>query len=276
MTRKIRVTREILIHSFLILVGIGIIFPFVWMLCTALKPSTEVLSWPPVILPKHPTIQSFITVFVKWPFARFLFNSAFITLVATVCILISSSLAGYVFAKIRFFGRDLIFYIILATAIIPIQGYLIMLYLIIVKLQWVNTYQGLLAPLIIMSFGIFFLRQNILNIPSELIDSARLDGASEFRIYAQIILPMSSSALGALAIYAFAVTWGEFIWPLVVVNVREMYTAELGLALFQSRFFVQYGPITAGATVCMLPAFLIFVIFRRKIMEGVALTGMKG
>ncbi len=276
MTRKIRVTREVLIHSFLILVGIGIIFPFVWMLCTALKPSTEILSWPPVILPKHPTMHSFITVFVKWPFARFLFNSVFITSVATVCILISSSLAGYVFAKIRFFGRDLIFYIILATAIIPIQGYLIMLYLIIVKLQWVNTYQGLLAPLIIMSFGIFFLRQNILNIPSDLIDSARLDGASEFRIYAQIILPMSSSALGALAIYAFAVTWGEFIWPLVVVNVKEMYTAELGLALFQSRFSVQYGSITAAATVCMLPAFIIFIIFRRKIMEGVALTGMKG
>jgi len=276
MTRKIRIARELLIHSFLILIGIVIIFPFVWMLCTALKPPTEVLSWPPVILPQHPIFNNFITVFTKWPFARFFFNSILVTSVATFCILLTSSLAGYVFAKIRFFGRDLIFYIILATAIIPVQGYLVMLYLIIVKLQWVNTYQGLLFPLIIMSFGIFFLRQNILNIPSELIDSARLDGASEFRIYAQIILPLSSSALGALAIYAFAVNWGDFIWPLVVVNMKEMYTAELGLALFQNRFFVQYGPVTAASTVCMLPAFVIFIIFRRKIVEGVTLTGMKG
>ena len=151
-----------------------------------------------------------------------------------------------------------------------------MLYLLIVKLQWVNTYQGILAPLVIMSFGIFFLRQDIYTIPDELIDAARIDLASEFRIYARIIVPMSSSALGALAIYAFSVTWGQFIWPLVVVNTREMYTTELGLAMFQKRFAVDYGSVSAAAAVLILPVLIAFVIFRRRIVKGITLTGLKG
>lgn len=274
--RVFGMTKELLIHIFLILIAITMLFPFFWMFCTALKPPTEVLSWPPVILPKYPTLGNFIAVFTKWPFARFFFNSILITSVATFCILLTSSAAGYVFAKIKFFGRDLIFYIILATAIIPVQSYLIMLYLVIVKFHWINTYQGILAPLIIMSFGIFFLRQNIYAIPDELIDAARIDGASEFFIYSRIILPMTGSALAALGIYAFSVTWAQFIWPLVVVNTKEMYTTELGLAMFQKRFTVEYGAISAAAAVCVLPALIMFMVFRRGIVRGVTLTGMKG
>lgn len=274
--RVFGMTKELLIHIFLILIAVTMVFPFFWMFCTALKPPAEVLSWPPIILPKHPTPENFGAVFTKWPFARFFFNSILITSVATFCILITSSAAGYVFAKIRFFGRDLIFYIILATAIIPVQSYLIMLYLIIVKFQWINTYQGILAPLIIMSFGIFFLRQNIYAIPDELIDAARIDGASEFFIYSRIILPMAGSALAALGIYAFSVTWAQFIWPLVVVNTKEMYTTELGLAMFQKRFTVEYGAISAAAAVCVVPALIMFIVFRRGIVRGVTLTGMKG
>jgi len=274
--RVFGMTKELLIHFFLILIAITMLFPFFWMFCTALKPPTEVLSWPPVILPKYPTLGNFIAVFTKWPFARFFFNSVFITSVATFCILLTSSAAGYVFAKIKFFGRDLIFYIILATAIVPIQSYLIMLYLVIVKFHWINTYQGILAPLIIMSFGIFFLRQNIYAIPDELIDAARIDGASEFFIYSRIILPMTGSALAALGIYAFSVTWAQFIWPLVVVNTKEMYTTELGLAMFQKRFTVEYGAISAAAAVCVVPALIMFIVFRRGIVRGVTLTGIKG
>jgi len=274
--RVFGMTKELLIHIFLILIAITMLFPFFWMFCTALKPPTEVLSWPPVILPKYPTLGNFIAVFTKWPFARFFFNSILITSVATFCILLTSSAAGYVFAKIKFFGRDLIFYIILATAIIPVQSYLIMLYLVIVKFHWINTYQGILAPLIIMSFGIFFLRQNIYAIPDELIDAARIDGASEFFIYSRIILPMAGSALAALGIYAFSVTWAQFIWPLVVVNTKEMYTTELGLAMFQKRFTVEYGAISAAAAVCVLPALIMFMVFRRGIVRGVTLTGIKG
>ena len=274
--RVFGMTKEFLIHIFLILIAITMLFPFFWMFCTALKPPAEVLSWPPVILPKYPTLGNFIAVFTKWPFARFFFNSILITSVATLCILLTSSAAGYVFAKIKFFGRGLIFYIILATAIIPVQSYLIMLYLIIVKFRWINTYQGILAPLIIMSFGIFFLRQNIYSIPDELIDAARIDGASEFFIYSRIILPLTGSALAALGIYAFSVTWAQFIWPLVVVNTKEMYTTELGLAMFQKRFTVEYGAISAAAAVCVLPALIMFMVFRRGIVRGVTLTGIKG
>ena len=270
------VTKELLIYIFLTLVAIAMIFPFFWMFCTALKPPIEVLSWPPIILPKHPTFGNFSAVFTKWPFARFFFNSILISSVATLCVLLTSSASGYIFAKIRFFGRDIIFYVILATAIVPIQSYLVFIYLIIVKFHWIDTYQGIIAPSVIMSFGIFYLRQSIYAIPDELVDAARIDGASEFHIYSRIILPMVSSALAVLAIYVFSVTWARFIWPLVVVNTKEMYTTELGLTMFQKRFTVEYGKISAATAVCVIPILTIFVIFRRRIVKGIALTGVKG
>lgn len=280
MTTKVRkmaaITMESFIQVFLIIIAIFFIFPFIWMICTALKPATEVLSWPPIIFPKRPTMANFLYVFETAPFGRYYLNSIFVSGVSTLSILITSSLAGYVFAKIKFFSRDMIFYIILATAILPLQSYLVLLYMMVAKIGGIDTYWGLILPGMVMSFGIFFLRQNIYSIPDELIDAARIDGASELGIYIRIILPLSKSALAAIAIYAFTVKWGQLIWPLVVVSTKDKFTTELGLTAFQQRFVVQYGPISAAAVICTIPTLVVFIVFNKQIIRGLTLTGLKG
>ena len=146
-----------------------------------------------------------------------------------------------------------------------------------VGLKWLNSYQGLVAPYLIMSFGIFFMRQNIgHSIPNEMIDAARIDGASEWRIFRTVILPLSSSAMSALAIFAFMQAWAAFIWPLLVVKRQEMYTMELGLGLFQNRFTIEFGLISAGSVVSFIPVVVVFLLFRRNIVRGITLTGLKG
>jgi multiple sugar transport system permease protein len=263
-------------HELLILGSILMILPFVWMFVTSIKPSIEILSWPPSFIVKSPTLDNYRAVFHEAPFLRYFLNTFFISTISTLSILFTSSLSGFIFAKYRFPGRDILFLIFLATAMIPIQCYMISLYLLINKLGWVNTYQGIIAPILIMSFGIFFMRQNIImGIPNELLDSARIDGCSEWRIYTSIILPLSRSALGALAIFSYMEAWTFFIWPLIVINDTKFYTMELGLTMFQKRFSVDYGLISAGSIISILPILIVFLILGKNIIEGISITGLK-
>lgn len=263
-------------HIVLILGVLVSIFPFIWMAITAFKPEPETLLWPPRLLPMEPTWQNFINIFTRWPFHRFFLNSFIFAGVSTITILLTSSAAGYAFAKIKFRGRDLLFFIFLATMILPFETYMIPVYLFVNKLGWLNTYQGLILPFVIMSFGLFLMRQTIQSIPDELIDAARVDGCSEFRIYGSLILPLSKGSLSALAIYAFISVYGFFTWPLVVTTTQNMYTTELGLAMFQKAFFTEYALSMAGATVTSLPLILLFLFFQRNIITGITLTGLKG
>ena len=179
-------------------------------------------------------------------------------------------------AATPFPGRDLLFIILLSTAMVPFETYLIPLYLIAKDLKLINTYTGLFAPYLIMSFGIFLMRQNIgAAIPDELLDAARIDGCSEWRIFAQVVVPLSRSAISALAILAFMQAWMAFIWPLILATEREMYTMEVGLSIFQHRFTIEYGGITAGSTISILPILLVFLLLRRHIIRGITLTGMR-
>jgi len=252
-----------------------IVFPFVWMVGTAFKAPVDVVSLPVRILPEHPTLENFRYVLTKWPIVRFLLNSLFISAFCTFCILFGSSAAGYVYAKIAFKGRAVVFAIMLSTAILPIESYIILLYVMIAKIGWVNTYQGIIAPMVIMGFGIFFLRQNIYAIPDELLDAARLDGASELNIYLRIILPLTRSAMATFAVYAFPVVWGQFLWPLLVVNSQKLFTTELGLAMFQKREIIEYGLITAATTCVTIPVLIAYLFFRKQIVRTTVLSGLK-
>ena len=210
-------------------------------------------------------------------FHRFFLNSLVVSLLSTISIVFTSALAGFVFSKYRFPLRNLLFLLVLATAMVPLEVYILPLYVQMVRLKWLNSFQGLVAPYLIMSFGIFFMRQNIgHSIPNELIDAARIDGASEWRIFRTVILPLSASAMSALAIFAFMQAWAAFIWPLLVVKQQEMYTMELGLGLFQNRFTIEFGLISAGSVVSFIPVVVVFLLFRRNIVRGITLTGLKG
>jgi len=263
-------------HLILAPLAFLIVFPIVWMVLTSLKPSAETVLWPPRMLPKAPTFENYREVFLRWPFLRFFLNSLLVSGVSTVMILLTSSSAGYAFAKIKSRAMNVIFFIFIATIIVPFESYMIPVYLLANRLGWLDSYPGLILPFIIMAFGVFFMRQTIQAIPDELIQAARIDGCSEFAIFWRMILPLSGGPLSALAIYAFLNVWGFFTWPLIITNTQEMYTTEIGLALFQGQFFIEYGLVAAGATVTALPLLLVFFVFQRRIITAVTLTGLKG
>jgi len=263
-------------HLILAPLAFLIVFPIVWMVLTSLKPSAETILWPPKMLPQVPTLQNYYEVFVRWPFLRFFLNSVLVSGVSTVAILLTSSSAGYAFAKIKSRWLGIIFFVFIATIIVPFESYMIPVYLLVNRLGWLDSYPGLILPFIIMAFGVFFMRQTIQAIPDELIQAARIDGCSEFAIFWRMILPLSVGPLSALAIYAFLNVWGFFTWPLIITTTQDMYTTEIGLALFQSQFFIEYGLVAAGATVTALPLLLVFFVFQRRIITAVTLTGLKG
>ena len=277
MRRSGPLSTRLVVHLLLAAGGLMMVVPFVYMVATSFKPPPEVISWPPTLVPRHPTLDNYRALATKAPFARFFLNSAIMSSVSTAAILFTSTLAGYIFAKFRFPGRNILFVVLLATAMVPFETYLIPLYLVVKDLRLINTFPGLIMPYVVMSFGIFLMRQAIgSSIPDELLDAGRIDGCSEWRIFAAIVTPLSTSAIGALGILAFMQAWMAFIWPLILVTQREMYTMEVGLAMFQQRFTIEYGGITAGSTVSILPVLLVFVLLRRHIIEGMTLTGLKG
>jgi len=250
--------------------------PFIWVLMTALKTNPEINAWPPQFLPKAPTLEHFRRILSEENFLRYVLNSLIIALSSMTAILLTSSLAGFIFAKYKFPGRGVLFAIILATAIIPLEVYIIPLYLIVFSTGMMNSYISLIFPFVIMTFGVFFMRQVIMAIPDELLEAARVDGANEFWIYFRIVLALSKNGLMALGVFAFSEAWANFIWPLVVVTSKDMYTAELGLATYQRQFYIEYGPISAGAVISILPMLIVFALLRRHIMSGIATSGLRG
>jgi ABC-type glycerol-3-phosphate transport system permease component len=186
------------------------------------------------------------------------------------------TVAGYVFAKYRFPGRNLLFFLVIGTILIPIQTYIVPLYVFVRQLQWLNTYQGMIFPTIIMSSGIFFLRQSIRDIPDDLIEAMRVDGANEFTILFRLIFPLSVASIAAIAIVNWVYTWSLFIWPLIVVNQEARFTMEIGLMYFQRQFITEYGGTMAATTLSLLPVLVVFLIFRTQIIEGISYSGVKG
>ncbi|MGH7156070.1 MAG: carbohydrate ABC transporter permease, partial [Acetobacteraceae bacterium] len=239
----------VLTHAILIAGAVFMLVPMLWMLTTSFKLPNEITVWPPHFLPRVPTLDNYHGLFTAVPFLRFLINSTFYSVVATVCVIVTSAVAGAVFAKYRFPGRTLLFVLVLATAIVPFEGYMIPLYLQLVRIHWINTYQAIILPTVVMSFGIFLLRQHIASaIPDELMEAARVDGASEWWTFRRVLVPLSGNALSAVGILAFIQGWTAFIWPLLIANNQLLFNTEVGLTAFQFRFSADYGKLMAGST----------------------------
>lgn len=271
--RSVRITRYIL----LTIGALIMVIPFIWMFLTAFKTTAELNQWPPTILPETWRFENFADVFRTAPFAEYFLNSCIMATVSTFAILYTSTMAGYIFAKYRFFGKTAIFGVILATAIVPFEVYMIPVFMQLRGLELADTMGGLIAPYLVMSFGIFFMRQNISAlVPDEIIEAARADGASEFRIFFQIVLPMLGSSLAALGIFAFLEAWNAYVWPLIVVNSDALFTMELGLSQFQSAFTLNIPLVTAGSLISILPILIVYIILRRQILDSFATTGLKG
>ena len=255
--------------------SIAMVLPFYWMVLTSLKSKSEIVRIPPSFLPESLTLANYAEAWDRLEFPILLRNSVFLSTAMTALVLLSSAMVGYVFAKIEFPGRNVLFVLILSSMMIPFNVVMIPLFLLIVRLKWANSYWGIIAPGVFSSFGIFLMRQVMGALPDELLDAARIDGAGEFKIFFRVVLPLSSSPLAALGILTFMGQWDSFLWPLIVLTRADLFTLPVGLALFSNRFYTEYGPLLAGSTISVIPILALFLSAQSFFMESIALQGMK-
>lgn len=268
-----------LVYALLIVVGIASIYPFLWMFFSTVKPNTEIFRLPPTLLPEKATMAHFVYVVQQTPMGRWFLNSLYVTLIRMILSLFLCSLAGFAFAKYDFRFKGGLFIVIIASMMIPWQAILVPLYVLMVRIGWVNTYLALWVPWMAQAFGIFLMRQYMLSIPSELLDAGRIDGAGEFRLYWQIAVPLSKPALGAFGIILFLHQWTNFLWPLIILNTEEMFTLPIGLARMLSQlsyFRVEWGAVMVVATLTTLPILVIFLALQKQFISGLTLGSVKG
>lgn len=257
--------------------GVGALitaFPFFWMLATSIKPQRESVDFPPSILPQDPTFEFYVRLFTELDFARYLGNTVIVVLFGFVGLFLMA-MAGYAFAKFDFRGRRWMFFLVLATMMIPIQVTMIPTYLILNGMKLTNTLVGIALPTLVTGFSIFLFRQFMSTIPTEMLEAARIDGAGEFRIFLQIVLPMSGPILAVQVVLTFIGGWNSFLWPLIIASDQKLYTLSVGLALLNQQLAVNPSLQMAAASVMVVPILLVFVIFQRYVIQGFALSGLK-
>jgi multiple sugar transport system permease protein len=268
---------KVVVYAILVIGCLVTLVPFLWMLSTSFKSSTEIIRMPPTLVPEAPTLQSYRTIFTdpRVPLLRFYLNSIIVTLSVVAMVLFTSSLAGFIFAKYEFFGKNVLFTLILATLMIPFMIIMIPAYLILVRLHLTDSLWGLIVPSATSAFGIFLMRQFIEGIPNELIDAARIDGSSEWGIYSRIILPQMGPALATLGIFQFMATWNDYLWPLIVITTTERRTLPIMLSWYNSQHGSRQDLTMAASVLVILPITIVYFMFQRWIVRGIALTGFK-
>lgn len=250
-------------------------FPIYWMISGSLMTRSEIIRIPPDMYPKNPTFKNFISLIQHADFLRYMFNSIYIVLISTIVSVFTSVIAGYIFAKFEFFGKKILFMLVLATTMIPFQTYMVPFYILTNQMGLIDTYLGIMLPLFVTSFGIFFIRQNAFAIPDDYIDAARIDGAGEWHVFSRLIVPMLRASASALTVFQFMFGWKFFIWPLIVTNSAKKFSLEIGLQIFASQNPLDYQLQMAGAVFGMIPILFVFFFFRKKFISGIALTGIK-
>ena len=264
-----------------IIIGIGLTigalataFPFIWMVTSSVKPQQESVSYPPTILTVHPTLTYFKELFTQLDFGRYLLNTIAVVLIGFVG-LFFIAMAGYAFAKFEFRGKGFLFFLVLATMMIPVQLTMIPTYLILSRMKLTNTLFGIAMPTLVSAFGIFLFRQFMSTLPSEIFEAAKLDGAGEWLIFLRVVIPMSMPIIAVQAVLTFIAGWNSFLWPLIIANDQNLYTLSVGLSLLNKQISANPSLEMAAATLMVLPILLVFIIFQRFIVQGFALSGLK-
>jgi multiple sugar transport system permease protein len=251
------------------------LLPFYWMLSSSLRTMDNMFSVPIQWIPDPVNWMSYANAWRAQDFARYFLNSGLVAIAITLGNLLLCSLAGYSLTKFRYRGRGLSFVLILSTMMLPLEVTMVPLFLIIKQLDWANSYQGLIVPFLVDGFGVFLMRQYMLSIPSDLIDSARIDGASELRIFWTIVMPLCKPALVALAVFTFREAWDMYIWPLIIITKDSLRTLPLGISLFMSSYGTSWDQLMAIAVLGTLPMILLFFFLQRAFIQGIAATGLK-
>ena len=268
-------TGTILLYVVLSIGAVLMITPLAQMILTSLKTPAEALRIPPTLIPAHPTLDAYHTVLTEAPFLTWFRNSLVVALAVTSLTLFTSSLGGYIFSKFDFPGRNVLFTLLLATLMVPFPVILVPIYLITNQLHLLNTLFALIVPGTVSAFGIFLMRQFAAAVPNDLIDAARLDGAGEFQIYWQLILPQLRPALATLGIFTFMSSWNDYLWPLIAINDQDKMTLPLALTFFNSQHSARYDLEMAASVLIIGPIIIVFLFFQRQFVNAVALSGMK-
>lgn len=276
----VRFIRQAPAYAILIVVAAGMLIPFLWMITTSLQPTGATFSYPPQLLPTSFHLHNYAELFTLVPFGRYFLNSAIVTGATVIGQVFFCSTAAYGFARLSFAGRKVIFVLFLATMMIPFQVTMIPTFLLVFKMGWVNTYQGLIIPGVSSAFGIFLLRQAFLTIPREYQDAARIDGAREWTVFSRIFLPLVKPALATVAVFSFMGTWNDLLWPLLIARDEKMRTLELGLAYFNVSASAYQEPnwplMMAASVVVLLPVVGVYLFSQRYFIAGISLSGVKG
>jgi len=263
-------------HLVLLLGGLLMVFPFLWQLSMSLSTQAEVTSVPPTWLPAEPQWGNYPAVFEQVPFWNQFLTTVAVTVARVVGQLLLCALAGYAFARMTFPGKGLLFALVLSILMVPYQIYLIPQYDIIQELGWLNTVAGIAAPGIFSAFGTFLMRQHYMGMPRSLEEAARLDGASPWRTFWQIMFPLSGPALSAVAILTALASWNDLMWPLIVATYDDRTTLAVGLSTLQGQFTTDYPVMMAASFMAMLPLMILFIVLQRHVVAGLAHSGMKG
>ena len=274
--RKKELSSKILIYSMLILLSLLMLIPFVWMASASLQLNKDVFKYPFEWIPSKPVWQNYLDIWTKIPLATFIFNTTKLTVIITFLQLLTSSFAAYAFSKLDFKFKDVLFLSYVATIAIPWQVYMVPQFVMMRGLHLNNTHMALILLQAFSAFGVFLMRQFYMSIPNELIEAARIDGYSEYKIYANIMLPLSKPALSTLTIFTFVAVWNDFMGPLIYINSEKLKTIQIGLRMFISQYSAEYSLIMAASLISLIPVLIIFLALQRFFVEGIASTGVKG
>ena len=263
--------RNILLHLVLAAGAVVMLIPFFWMISTSLKPLFEVLTLQIKWWPTHPVWDNYAQVWTVLPFGRYFLNSLFVAVVVTVMVLITSSLAGYAFARFEFPGRNLLFLLYLGALMVPGEVTIVPTFILMKYLGWIDTYQGLFVPQMFSVFGTFMMRQCFLSVPDDL-----ENGCGSFRIFFSIALPLVRPTLAALGIFSFLGTWNNFLWPLIITNTDALRTIPVGLVSFQGQFTTNWPVLMAAATSALVPILIVYILAQKHFIKGIMASGMGG
>ena len=266
---------KVIVHILLIFFGLIMLFPFLWMILTSLKTYRESILVPPIVFPTQPTTEAYEKVFSLVPFATLYKNTIMSTFMITFGQMAISACAAYAFARIRFPGRNVIFFLILSVLMVPGQVYILPQYLIMQNMGLLNTITALWLPNIFTAYGTFLLRQFFMSLPVEIEEAALIDGCNRYRTFWSISLPLARSGFVSFGIIAMLFGWNDLLWPTIVTSSQEKMTLPLGLNLLQGQYVIEYPVIMAGSLLATLPLIVVFLIFQKQFIEGIALTGTK-
>ena len=267
---------QIVLYLALILIALIMLVPFAWMFSASLKLNKDVFVYPIQWIPQNPRWQNYVDIWTKIPLGTFILNTAKITIIVTFLQVLSSSFAAYAFSKLRFWGRDLLFISYLMTIAVPWQTYMVPQFILMSKLGLNNTHLALILLQAFSAFGVFMMKQFYQGIPGELCEAARIDGMSEYGIWAKIMLPLSKPAIATLIIFTFVGTWNDFLGPMIYLTKTELKTIQIGLRMFITQYSSEYGLIMAGSVVTLIPVLVIFLIMQKNFVQGISVSGLKG